>query len=467
MLFQDNEPPARDAAPSSTGSRSARRGRTTARAVGRVATKLGAALASLLVFGACDVHEGHWDPDEEFNAGGIDPYNFPPAYRGHNCFSSICVRQTAGSGTFTEVLAFAKGQPVGYYAFPFSPSQVHTTGYSPPSGALWPEGVVDPLRVSGPGTDFRQSSGNPVPVPMVYNFDPPGGLDPFAPAHKCKAPANYQRHPFWDAIPLNEQWNVFTFPPDRFASFPFAALPTWSYRPVVAEVPVTTKDYACQAAKSERTLLKLADEGKLDVPRGEPEADKRFGRLGLPTPDRFLAWAIIDPGAAVVRVGERPDLLQGGKVNGISVQKYGWYGQFIVAYIDGGYIPVEDGPRVGGAPTKRMRPMRLYYPRSPVIRRGASSPTPGALGQGYDVVQADRFTDPEQYSPVCEVWTYELRGPTRQEDLPKDEATIIELANSTLEPARTPQSPTAVTPNVNIVPRYIFCLQAAPLPTEE
>lgn len=425
----------------------------------------GALLASITLSGACDPYEGRFDEDEEFNAGGADPYNFPPPYRGNNCFSSICARQTAGSGTFTEVAAFAKGKPVGYYAFPFSPSQVLTTGYSPPSAGAWPDGAIDPLRVSGPGTDFRQSAGNPAPVAMVYNFDPPGGSEPLAPKAKCKPPADYKPNPFREGVRADEQWNVFTFLPDRFTSFPFGALPTWSYRPIVAEVPVTTKDLDCQAVKSEQTLLKKADAGNLDVPRGQPEPDPKVGRLGQPTPDRFLAWALIDPGAAVVRVGERPDLLQGGKVSGTSVQKYGWYGQFIVAYIDGGYIPVEDGPRVTGAPTKRMRTQRLYYPRSDVIRTGSKSPTPGALGQGYDVVQADRFTDASLYSPVCEVWTYALSGPTRQEDLPKDEATILSLASSTLEPARTAQSPTAYTPSTAITPRYLFCLQAAPRAT--
>ncbi len=408
--------------------------------------------------GACDPYEGRFDEDEEFNAGGADPYNYPPDYRGVGA-----ARQTAASGVFTEIAAFAGGAPVGYYAFPFSPSQVLTTNYAPPSTRAWPEGVVDPLRVSGPGTDFRQSANNPAPVPMVYNFDPPGGADPFAPQQKCRIPDDWTPNAFRDNIPLDQQWNVFTFPPDRFTSFPFGALPTWSYRPIVAEVPVGTKDLDCQGAKSERTLLRLADEGKLDVPRGEPEPDKRFGRLGLPTPDRFLAWALIDPGAAVVRVGEKPNVLQGGTVSGTSVQKYGWYGQFIVAYIDGGYIPVEDGPRVAGAPTKRMRTQRLYYPRS-AVRRSGQNPgqgAPGALGQGYDVVQADRFTDPDRYSPVCEIWTYSLPSEAAIEDLPKDEATILKLANTTLEPARHPPG-SGYTPNTTIVPRFQFCLQAAP-----
>src|SRR5262249_26958048 len=160
-------------------------------------------------------------------------------------------------------------------------------------------------------------------------------------------------------------------------------------------------------------------------------------------------------------VGQKVNILQGGSVNGTSVQKFGWYGQFIVAYIDGGYIPVEDGPTVNGAATTRMRPQRLYYPRSNVIRAGATSATPGAHGQGYDVLQGDRFADdPSTYSPVCEVWSYSLPNDTAEADLPKDEAAIIAQANATLEPARTPQSTSAFTPNTAIVPRWVFCLQA-------
>jgi hypothetical protein len=440
--------------PSSQGSRRATRRSSRFTALCVVAVTIG-------LFGACDPYEGNFNQDEEFNAGGADPYNYPPAYRGLGA-----VRQTSASGVFTEIAGFSRSAPVGYYSFPFAPSQVLTTNYSAPSTQAWPEGVLDPLRVSGPGTDFRQSANNPAPVPMVYNFDPPGGADPFAPQSKCRIPAGWTPNAFRDAFPLDQQWNVFTFPPDRFTTFPFGALPTWSYRPIVAEVPVGTKDLDCQGVKSERTLLSYADQGKLDVPRGEPEADKRFGRLGAPTQDRFLAWALIDPGAAVVRVGEKPDVLQGGTVSGTSVQKYGWYGQFIVAYIDGGYIPVEDGPRVAGAPTKRMRTQRLYYPRSEVLKPGqtAGQGSPGALGQGYDVLQADRFTDPDHYSPVCEIWTYQLPSATAIADLPKDEATILTLANTTLEPARNPAGP-GYTPNTTIIPRFLFCLQAAPRET--
>jgi hypothetical protein len=416
-----------------------------------------ACAALAVAVAACDVHDGYFNDDEDFDAGGADPYNFPPPYRGAGQ-----IRQVAASGSFTESGGFARGIPIGYFQFPFSPGQVATTNYAPPANTSWPDGLIDPLRISGPGTDFRASLNNPVPVPMVYNFDPPGGDRPFATEVKCSSPAGYVPNAFYDRYPQDEQWNVFTFLPDRYTTFGFGTLPTWSYRPIVAEVSVGTRDVDCQVVKSERTLLKYADDGNLDVKRGDPEPDPKVGRLGAPNPGRFLAWALIDPGSAVLRVGQKLDVLQGGQNNGVTVQKYGWYAQFIVAYIDGGYIPIEDGPRVAGAPTQRMRAQRLYYPRSSVIRNGASSPTQGALGQGYDVLQGDRFAPNTGYSPVCEVWTYSLPQPTAEADLPKDEAAIIAVANSTLEPARQPQSTTAFNPSTTIIPRYVFCLQAAP-----
>lgn len=425
---------------------------------GSVAVTL--ALLGLVAFSpACDKFEGNFNEDDEFNAGGADPYSFPPAYRG-----TSQVRQTPASGSFTEIAAFANGTPVGYFQFPFSPSQLVTTNYSPPDPKQWPEGAVDPLRVAGPGTDFRVSLNNPVPVPSVYVFDPPGNDSPFPNAPVCKAPANYKQDLFREAFPLNEQWNIFTFLPDRFTTFPIGALPTWSYRPVVAEVPVQTVNADCQSVKSERRLL--ASGSNYNIPLGEPESDKKVGRLGKPD-GRFLAWALIDPGSGVYRVNTKNDVFAGGTISGTSVQKYGWYAQFIVAYIDGGYIPTEDGPNVAGAKTTRMRTQRLYYPRSPVYKDGAdaSTATPGTFAAGYDVLQGNRFGNVEAYSPVCELWTYSMPGgaPTAIGDLPKSEEAILTLANSTLEPARTaPQSATQYTASTTIVPKYVFCLQAAP-----
>jgi len=141
---------------------------------------------------------------------------------------------------------------------------------------------------------------------------------------------------------------------------------------------------------------------------------------------------------------------------GTTVQKYGWYGQFIVAYIDGGYIPVEDGPHVAGSPTTRMRAQRLYLPRSTVIPTDASgnqngSPSPGAYGNGYGRAQADRFNDPDHVFSGAS-WDYSLSSPTKSIDLRRtsDDPRARELD---AQPATNlAASPTPYTPVTTVVP---------------
>ena len=46
----------------------------------------------------------------EFNAGSVDPFNFPPPYRGAGASRSV-----AGSGNgFTAVRAYARGSAIQY-----------------------------------------------------------------------------------------------------------------------------------------------------------------------------------------------------------------------------------------------------------------------------------------------------------------------------------------------------------------
>ena len=73
-----------------------------------------------------------WESDGggEFNAGGADPYNFPPPFRGAGYR-----REMAGRGAFSEIRAYAGGKALGYFSFPFSPSQVPTTNYPAPAAA--------------------------------------------------------------------------------------------------------------------------------------------------------------------------------------------------------------------------------------------------------------------------------------------------------------------------------------------
>src|SRR5260370_32519346 len=92
------------------------------------------ALLPLLAL-ACDPYERL---QGEFIAGSVDPANFPPAYRGTGTGAS---RAIAGSGSMTEIAAFSGGAAANYYFFPFSPTQIATTGYTAPPP------TTDPFRL--------------------------------------------------------------------------------------------------------------------------------------------------------------------------------------------------------------------------------------------------------------------------------------------------------------------------------
>lgn len=319
----------------------------------------------------------------EFSAGAVDPVNFPPAYVGTGGD-----RTRPGRGSFTEVRAFANGAPVGYYGFPFSTTQL------PPTAA---GGNVDPLRVLDNGMPYAK-----VPTPLAYNFDP---------TQPCVAPQGYVYDPRTDEVRYDQQGVIFTALPT--ATYNAGALPTWSYVPVVSEVPVGAPGAACQGIKSEDTLKANASS------IGQPDG-------------KYLAWAIIDVAAPVYRVGQTSMTS-----NGITAQKYGWYNHYIVAYIDGGYIPT-----MTAADNSKtvMVAQKLYYPRSLVIRAG--NMVPGGFGFGYDVLQFGR-NDPS-YTPVCQMFTYDTGTPVDTTMLPKDEATVLAMYGSTIKPATIP---------------YQFCLQ--------
>ena len=80
--------------------------------------------AFVLLAAGCDPYSDY-KLKGEFNAGSVDPFNFPPPYRGVGASRSV-----AGSGNgFTAVRAFSQGLAIEYYLFPYSPSQVVTPGY--------------------------------------------------------------------------------------------------------------------------------------------------------------------------------------------------------------------------------------------------------------------------------------------------------------------------------------------------
>jgi hypothetical protein len=372
----------------------------------------------------------------EFNAGSIDPFDFAPPYRttfgvAANQIASFgpagCARQIEGSCTIQEFTAYVAGTQVGYFRFPFSPSQITTTTYAPvatnvPNGTPYGTGgnpldVTNflPLRIPG-------VTGFAIPTPNVYIFDPP-----FPSNGNCQPPPGYSFDAFRDAVHFDQQGHIFTLLPS--ASYGIGANPSWTYTPVVAEVPVTSNGERCQDIKSEYTVLNR--NGKdVTVPKGQDRPD------GSPTgqPDgRYLALALIDPGAPVFKVGE------GGAVNqyGITHQRWGWFNQFLVAYLEGGYISLTGTP-------PRMATQRIFYPR--VIP--TTPPTAGTLGGGLDVMEFSRGQP--GYSPICQVVSYV--SPTNPP--PRDATTIINAPGVLLQP---PPAPTAA--GGPITPTFIFCLQ--------
>jgi len=380
-----------------------------------------------------------FDPlNGEFNAGSIDPFDFAPPYRTSNglqanglaAFGSptSCVRQTEGGCTIQEFTAFINGSSTGngYFRFPFSPSQITTTQYPPTttlpanySNASDPNYLnpvlFTPLRVSGAGA---------IPTPNIYVFDP--GQSPAL----CKPPSGYAFDPYRDAVHYDDQGYIFTGLPT--ANYGIGSNPTWTYTPVVGQVPVTSNGEGCQDIKSEITVLTSSS---VTVPHGPNRPDDS------PTGQQdgnYYARALIDPGALVFRAGEALSTTNFG----FNHQKYGWFNQYLVAYLDGGRVPI-----VPGSNPPRMQTQRLFYPRA-----GVTPASGNALGAGNDVLEFSR--DDPNYSPVCQVISY--LSPTSPP--PRDAATIIALGAAGM--FQPPPAPTVQ--GGPITPTFMFCLQVRP-----
>jgi hypothetical protein len=352
-----------------------------------------------LWFVACDPY-ARFGADGNHN-GPVDPLNFPPANLGTGGD-----RTKPGAGVFTEIRAFAGGTEVGYFNYPSRP----------------PGTAFDPVRLRTAGAPYA-----PVPVPPAYVFDPADST-PFPTRSPCEAPPGWTFNERVDDIHLDEQGNVFAALP-RGTYAPGVAVSS-SYVPVVSMVSLSAAGQACQARKSETQVL---------------------DQLGLATPDmamasgRYVAFMIIEPAAAVFPRG-----MTAATHPGLGLQKWGWYGGYLLAYLDGGYVPTEDGmdTSMPPMPVTRMKTQRIYYPRSMVMSTsstGAMTMAAGVLGAGYDVLEAKRG-DPG-YSPVCAVYTYDAGMPLPAGDLPRDAQTIEMMFNTMDAPVRPSTNP------------YVYCLQ--------
>ncbi len=355
----------------------------------------------LVLGGACDPYGTYDDP--AVGLGPVDPVTFPAANIGTGGD-----RKRPGRGIFAETRAFAAGESIGYF------------GYAVPS-----MGVPDPLRVVEDDKPYAR-----VPTPTAIVFDPDAGK-PIPDKYLCSPPPNYSFDRRRDEVRYDEQGNIFTALP--VATYAEGMMSTSSYVPVVAETTMPSRGLSCQQLKSE----------------------KQFETKGLPKPSpsgKYLAWLVIDPAAAVYPKEDPTGMMHGG----IGLQRWGWYGRYLLAYLDGGYIPTEEkmvseGPMAMPVmrKVKRMVPQKLFIPRT-VLRTAGAMPTPGQAGAGYDVLEA-KLGDPG-YSPLCELWTYETSPgmgmpPLPIADLPKDAKTITDTY---LPPAL------AVAPAAS---RYTYCLQ--------
>lgn len=323
-------------------------------------------------------------------------------------------RTRPGLGSFTETPAFVAGEMVGYFTYPFP---VAATGGGKGGGGM--AAASDPLRLregDKPTAAF--------PAPTAYVFDPTDA-EPIPDHYACVPPPDYQYDRIRDEYRKDEQGNVFTALPKVTFSPGVEAAP--SVAPVMSETKVSSSGIECQSVKSSKTLLSTLGEGE---------------KTG-----RYLAWVLIEPGAAVYRLGESAK----AKSPGVGTQRWGWFDRYLVAYLDGGYIPTAEATVTEAMVDKtvvRMVPQKLYYPRSMIVtvaKDGTMTMAAGKLGAGYDVMQFKRGD--QGYSPVCDVTTYDPGMALTVDALPKDAAAIEEMAAAAM---------TMLTP---ANPRYVYCLQ--------
>jgi hypothetical protein len=341
-----------------------------------------------------DPYEGKFDKGD--NAlGVVDPVNFPAANLGDGGN-----RMMPGNGVFMETPAFADGAEVGYfpYLYPATPTAAS-------------------LRVRDNG------NANPrVPTVGAFIFDATGAPpNPLPATQKCTAPTGYAFDQIRDEVHYDQQGSVFASLPG--ATYNPGEASTSPYLPIVTEWPVSSAGQPCQRFKS----------------RAQTEA-----ALGRMPSGRFAAWLIIDPAAAVYKFSDDPNM----DPRGLDLQKWGWFNRYLLAYLDGGYIPTTEMMVTEAGVTKPvvvMNTQRLFYPRSPVITMGANgmpAMASVARGDGLDVLEAKRAD--ADYSPVCQVFTYDTGTPMPPEMLPKRVEDIMMLYGASIMPAAVP---------------YIFCLQ--------
>jgi hypothetical protein len=351
--------------------------------------------------GGCDPYGTFNDADGTL--GPVDPVLFPTANMGTGGD-----RKRPGRGRFSELTAYVDDDPVGYFSYP------------PPTAATG----TDPLRLLEDGKPYAA-----VPTPAAYAFDgTAGSASPTDDRYPCTPPPGYSYVPQRDDVDYTKQGPVFANLPE--ATYSEGALPGTKYVPVVAETQMVSSGLNCQQLKSVKRLKEVV--GKIPDKTG-----------------KYLAWLIIDPSAPVYpRENPTGTLAMGQMLPGVGLQGWGWYNRYLVAFLDGGYIPTEEGmamvSSIDGpvmAKVTRMRPQRLFIPRQIKTDKGMAD---GKAGAGYDVLEAKRSNP--GYSPLCQIWNYgDMAMPMAVADLPRSASAIM---------SATELNPAAATPA-----SYVYCLQ--------
>jgi hypothetical protein len=320
---------------------------------------------------ACNPYENR---SGEYYAGPVDPELFDPPYVGDLPPGGT---PDQSGGTITAKGGYVPspisanprvGVPISYYSFPFpDPPPPSSDPTAPPFA---------PLQVD------TFSGGNP--PKKAYVFDPQPPKSPFPDHQLCTPPSHYVFDQRLEAYRRDEQGNIFTLLPESGSG----------YAPVVAEVPVTIKSLNCQDLKSEASAIQPRSDVSVPI--------ARTGGSTIAIPDNnYLAWAIVDPGADVVPIG----------ANGLGPQRWGWFDHYLLAYLDGGYLPTKAVPEKNGVHMHvEFVVQNLYFPtKRPLALPSGVVLAAGHLGDGWDLLDARRGD--ANYSPICHVFSYEPTNP--------------------------------------------------------
>ena len=311
------------------------------------------------------------------------------------------------NGTFSGVFAWVDGVQVSYYPFPV------------------PDGV-NPTVVETMTTKRAQA----------FVFDG----DPTKDTKSCTTPSSdYVFDQRRDYVRFDRQGSVFS---EKQASADGLGLPGErdrsglpSYIPIYSEVAVTSNGEGCQSVKSAEGLVANSKVTVTTVPAPQFTTQHPTG-LGT---GKYLAWAIIDPGAEVTFADGSLD-----PKTSLGPQRWGYYNHYLVAYIDGGYLPTEVLTDNAGNSFVSAHEQALYAPDNILDPDG--NVIAGGPGIGLDVLEGVRGD--AKYSPLCHVFLYYHDPAT---DPAKSVAEVM---------ASAMQAPPMQNGLVDTM-TYVYCLQTA------